>query len=162
RGPTSTLTFTGADPHMTSRWLVLSLVLVLAIFGGAACGVARAADDHGGHHEPSPEEEVMDQCDWHFFENSAFSFHIKLCWFHIGRYGFPSKFMILEVVAAALIAWLVIGLAKRMQTGDPVQGLLWNALEAVALFIRDEIARPYMGGHDDHGHDDHAAHGDDA
>ena len=53
--------------------------------------------------------------------------------------------MILQLMAAALIAWLVIGLAKRMQTGDPVQGPFWNALEAIAQFIRDDIARPYLG-----------------
>ncbi|OAI53166.1 hypothetical protein AYO44_16235 [Planctomycetaceae bacterium SCGC AG-212-F19] len=153
---------------MTSRWLLLSLVLTLGLFGSAACDAARAAEEHGAHQEPAPEDEVMDTCNWHFFENSAFSFHIKLCWFHVFGYGFPTKFMILQLVAAGLIAWLIIGLAKRMQTGDPVQGPLWNALEAVTLFIRDEIARPYLGGHDDHdehaahGHDEHAAHGHDA
>jgi F-type H+-transporting ATPase subunit a len=144
---------------MTSRWLLLSLVLTLGLFGGATCGAARAADDgHHGHHEPAPQDEVMDQIyEWHFFDNTAFSFKIPLGWFKIFGYPFPTKFEILQLFAAGTIAWLVIGLAKRMQTGDPVQGPLWNALEAVALFIRDEIARPYMGGHEDH-HDDHAAH----
>src|SRR5262249_7982106 len=136
---------------MTFRWLLLSMALLL----GAASGMALAAAEQGGHsahHDPKPEDEVMDMGDkepyeWHFFHNTAFSFSIKLGWFEIFGYRFPTKYMVLQVMAAALIAYLMIGLAKRMQTGDPVHGLLWNALEAIAQFIRDDIARPYLGGH---------------
>jgi F-type H+-transporting ATPase subunit a len=139
---------------MTFRWLFLSIALLLS-----AAPMALAAADHGdpgAHHEPTPQEEVMDQrYVWHFFNNTAFSFSIKVGWFEIFGYRFPTKYMILQLMAAALIAYLMIGLAKRMQTGDPVHGLLWNALEAIAQFIRDDIARPYLGGHDDH--HDHAA-----
>jgi F-type H+-transporting ATPase subunit a len=149
---------------MTFRWLLLSIALLL----GAASGVALAAADHedpAAHHEPTPQEEVMDQrYVWHFFNNTAFSFSIKVGWFEIFGYRFPTKYMILQVMAAALIAYLMIGLAKRMQSGDPVQGLLWNALEAIAQFIRDDIARPYLGGHEEHAADEgHAAgeHGHD-
>lgn len=165
---------------MKFRWLSLSVVFLLATI--AACGFVRADDAHpapvehkdqghdhdhatpsagGAHHgphEPTPQEEVQDhEHSWHFFDNSQFHFHIPMGWFDIFGKPFPTKFMIVELLAAVLIAWLVIGLAKRMQTGDPVQGPLWNAMEAVALFIRDEIARPYLGGHDHH--DEHAGHG---
>lgn len=169
---------------MKFRWLVLSIVLLFGTL--AAWGVARAddahpvaaeekghghaaTDEHHEHHELTPQDEVMDSTTWHFFENTHFAFGIKLGWFTIFGYPVPTKFMIVELIAAVLIAWLVIGLAKRMQTGEPVHGPLWNAMEAVTLFIRDEIARPYLGSghddhhdhgeHDDHGHDQHAASG---
>lgn len=137
---------------------------ILLLVSAAGTALAAAADhgEHAGHHEPTPQDEVLDMGDkapyeWHFFDNTAFSFKIKLGWFQLFGYRFPTKYMILQLMAAGLIAWLVIGLAKRMQTGDPVRGVFWNALEAITLFIRDDIARPYLGGHDDH-HAEHPAH----
>src|SRR5262249_29177866 len=77
---------------------------------------------------------------------------IDLGWIKIGPYGIPTKFMLLELLAAALIILLMMGLARRMRDGNPVEGPLWNALEGIVLFVRDEVARPYLGGHH---HDDH-------
>ncbi len=57
-----------------------------------------------------------------------------------------TKFMLLEVVAAALIAAAFIGLARRIADGRPPKGRLWNFLEAVILYMRDEVIRPAIGG----------------
>jgi F-type H+-transporting ATPase subunit a len=59
-----------------------------------------------------------------------------------------TKFMILEVVAALLIAAIFIPLARRIATGGPPRGRLWNMFEAMLLFMRDEVARPSIGKHD--------------
>jgi F-type H+-transporting ATPase subunit a len=65
--------------------------------------------------------------------------------------GDIKKYHILSLVAAALVAGLMIPLAKRISTGEPVRGTLWNMLEALLLFIRDEVARPNIhSGHDHH------------
>jgi F-type H+-transporting ATPase subunit a len=59
-----------------------------------------------------------------------------------------SKFMILEAVVAVLLIAIFWRLAHRIKDGKPVRGRLWNMFEAFLLFIRDEVARPAIGGHD--------------
>lgn len=74
-----------------------------------------------------------------------------------------SKYMILEVVLAAFLLLLFSRLAAKLRTGAPAKGRLANLLEAMILFVRDQIARPAIDSHDHHdhhGHDD--AHGHDA
>ena len=73
-----------------------------------------------------------------------------------------TKFMVLQVVAAAIVFVVFRGLSKRVAGGKPAQGRFWNFWEAIALYIRDEVVRPTIGdGHHDHG-DDHgdSSHGD--
>ena len=65
-----------------------------------------------------------------------------------------TKFMVLQVVAAAMVFIIFRGLAKRIQSGQPATGRFWNFWEAIALFIRDEVVRPTIGDHH-HDHDDH-------
>jgi F-type H+-transporting ATPase subunit a len=59
-----------------------------------------------------------------------------------------TKFMVLEVVAAVLMAALFIGLASKIRNGRLPNGRLWNLLEAMLVFIRDKVARPAIGEHD--------------
>lgn len=59
-----------------------------------------------------------------------------------------TKFMVLELVAALLIAAFFIGLALKIRYGQPPSGRLWNMLEVMYLFIRDQVARPAIGHHD--------------
>lgn len=59
-----------------------------------------------------------------------------------------SKFMVLEVVAAVIVAGVAIRLARRVGETDRPRGRLWNFFEAVLLFIRDEVARPAIGHHE--------------
>ena len=80
-------------------------------------------------------------------------------------FGFQlTKFMVLQVVAAAFTLFVFRGVAKRAASGEPVKGRFWNFWEALALFIRDEVVRPTIGDdhhHDDHGHgDSHGGHGE--
>ena len=60
-----------------------------------------------------------------------------------------TKFMVLEVVAALLICFLFIPLARRIAGGSVAKGRLSNLLETFCVFIRDEVARPAIG-HDAH------------
>jgi F-type H+-transporting ATPase subunit a len=72
-----------------------------------------------------------------------------------------SKYMILEVVLAAILFFIFTRLAARLRNGDPAKGRFANLFEAMILFVRDQIARPAIDSHDhhdeDHGHGD--AHG---
>ena len=60
-----------------------------------------------------------------------------------------TKFMVIELVAAIIVAVLAIALANKVSRSAGVtHGRLWNALEAILLFMRDEVARPAIGSHD--------------
>lgn len=58
-----------------------------------------------------------------------------------------SKFMVIQVVVALLLAWLFIGLVGRLRNSgaNAVKGRMANALEAILLYMRDEVARPAIG-----------------
>ncbi len=56
-----------------------------------------------------------------------------------------TKFMVLEVVAAVLVAAAFIGLARRIADGQPAKGRFWNLCEVFLIFIRDDIVRAAMG-----------------
>jgi F-type H+-transporting ATPase subunit a len=58
-----------------------------------------------------------------------------------------TKFMVLELVAALAMIFIFIPLARRMASGAPPRGKLWNCFEMILVFIRDEVARPAIGGH---------------
>ena len=62
--------------------------------------------------------------------------------------GGQYKFMILQLLAAALILTGFLWLAKKVRTGETPKGRLWNLLESMLLFIRDDVARPTLGEHD--------------
>jgi len=73
-----------------------------------------------------------------------------------------SKYMVLELVLAAILVLLFTRLAAQLRSGAPARGRLANLFEAMIVFVRDQIARPAIDSHDDHGHghdDGHAAHG---
>ncbi len=70
---------------------------------------------------------------------------------HAPAFGFDfklTKFMIIEVVVAVVIAVVFIRLAARMRGGAAPKGRLWNLFETMIVFIRDEVARPAIGKHD--------------
>jgi F-type H+-transporting ATPase subunit a len=83
----------------------------------------------------------------------------------VGDYLVGSKYQLLVVLAALIVTALMIPLARRMASGEPVRGPLWNALEGLLLFIRDEVVRPNIQDthhhhHHDHKHDGDHGHGD--
>ncbi|HEV3339209.1 MAG TPA: F0F1 ATP synthase subunit A [Pirellulales bacterium] len=59
-----------------------------------------------------------------------------------------SKFMILEVVAGVILIFVFSRVASWISTGARPRGKLWNLLEAMLLFVRDQIAVPAMGKHE--------------
>jgi F-type H+-transporting ATPase subunit a len=77
-----------------------------------------------------------------------------------------SKYMILEVVLAAILLAMFSRLAATLRSGAPPRGRFANLFEAMILFVRDQIARPAIDSHDHHDesdaghahrHDGHAA-----
>jgi F-type H+-transporting ATPase subunit a len=56
-----------------------------------------------------------------------------------------SKYMIIEVVIAIIIVALFTWLASRVRSGGAPKGKLWNFLEGILLFVRDQVARPAIG-----------------
>lgn len=75
-------------------------------------------------------------------------------WFEVPAIDVPAftielkltKFMVLELVAAALILVIFIRLARRIVTGERPQGKFWNLFEAMLVFIRNDVVRPAIGG----------------
>ena len=64
-------------------------------------------------------------------------------------FGFQvTRFMVMELVAAILIAAIIIPLARHIARHPVTRGPFLNAFEAMVLFIRDGVARPTIGGHD--------------
>lgn len=58
-----------------------------------------------------------------------------------------SKFMLLSVVVAIALYVLFNKLAEKIKHGEVARGKFWNALEAVLVYVRDNIAHPAL--HDD-------------
>lgn len=58
-----------------------------------------------------------------------------------------SKFMVIQLVVALLLAWLFIWLVSKMRSsgGEAVKGPMANALEAILLYMRDDVARSAIG-----------------
>jgi F-type H+-transporting ATPase subunit a len=56
--------------------------------------------------------------------------------------------MILITLTAVIVAVMLIWLGKKMRTGEPPRGKLWNMLESLVFFVRDKIARAGIGEHD--------------
>lgn len=59
-----------------------------------------------------------------------------------------TKFMVIEVVVAVLMVAIFVTLGRKMASGRPPKGRLWNLFEVMILFVRNEIARPAIGSHD--------------
>jgi F-type H+-transporting ATPase subunit a len=59
-----------------------------------------------------------------------------------------SKFMVLELFAAAIMAFVFIRVGRRIATGKAPKGKGWNLCEAMLVFVRDEIAVSAMGKHE--------------
>ncbi len=60
----------------------------------------------------------------------------------------PTKFIVLELIAAIVVCSVFIWLGKKMKGGDAPKGKLWNMLEAGVVYIRDEVAKPAIGSED--------------
>lgn len=91
----------------------------------------------------NPFEEVLDTDRFPILETKGWVIHLpKIFGFQI------TKFMVLELLAAGLIAWIFIALARRVRSGEPARGPFWNAFESLLTFVRDQVARPALGDED--------------
>lgn len=81
---------------------------------------------------------VADANSFHFMFGTGLELG-KICGIQI------TKFMVLEILAGILTLALFIPLAKRVRTGNPVKGRLWNLLEVFLLFLRNDVVRPAIG-----------------
>ena len=89
---------------------------------------------------------VLDTMQWHFFE--SLHWEIPMIGSHsaFGGKGFGlTKYSILMLIAAGIILAIYLPLAKKIQTGDAPRGTWWNLFESILTFIRDDIAKPYIG-----------------
>lgn len=59
-----------------------------------------------------------------------------------------TKFMVLEVVAALLLIVFLSRVASKIKRQGVAKGAFSNAIEAMVVFIRDEVAEPAIGHHD--------------
>lgn len=97
----------------------------------------------------NPLDHVVDSDEIELFESfGPHAIHIPAL-FHYKMFGqelqFPTKFMLLEVVAAVLVALFYIPLARQMQSGRLPSGWQENAREVLLTFIRDSVAKPAIG-----------------
>lgn len=59
-----------------------------------------------------------------------------------------TKFMVLELIGALVLIAVFVPLARKVRSGGPPRGRIWNLLELMVVFIRDQVARPTIGSHD--------------
>lgn len=59
-----------------------------------------------------------------------------------------TKFMVIESVVALIMCAVFILLARRLRGGQQPKGRLSNMLEAMLVYLRDNVARPAIGSHD--------------
>ncbi len=93
-------------------------------------------------HEHSPLDHVLDTKDWTIFDSLFGGVHI-----HLPKiFGLQlTKYMILELIAAGLVAAVFIPLCRRARSGETPKGPFWNAFESLLTFIRNDVARPNLG-----------------
>jgi F-type H+-transporting ATPase subunit a len=86
------------------------------------------------------------------FAHVVDSTHIELPFgieIHLSLFGWEfTKFQLLITLCAVLVGWMMIWLGRKMRSGEPARGRLWNLAESLLFFVRDKIARPGIGEHD--------------
>jgi F-type H+-transporting ATPase subunit a len=100
----------------------------------------------------NPLDHVVDTPHWEISTSLGWSIDLSPLHFYVGNHCFQvTKFMILEVFAALFLVAIYVWpgrLARRVRDGAPPRGLFWNFFEVPLTFIRDQVAKPYIGEHD--------------
>jgi F-type H+-transporting ATPase subunit a len=100
----------------------------------------------------NPLEHVSDSGTWVLCE--SLGLEIPLYKLHFTLFGHEfrfTKFMLFELLAALLLVAIYVWpgrLAQRARTGEVPKGPFWNAFEGLLTFIREQVAKPYIGEHD--------------
>src|SRR5271166_5363491 len=58
-----------------------------------------------------------------------------------------TRFMVMELVAAVLVIVVMVPVVRHIARNYVSRGRFANMIEALLLFIRDDVARPAIGGH---------------
>src|SRR5947209_3317123 len=101
----------------------------------------------------NPLEHVSDSDSIHIFETLGGGVSIPLPAIPMpwGHHFQITKFMVIELLVALIILAIYVWpgrLAQRAAAGEAPRGAFWNCFEVLLTFIRDEVARPYIGEHD--------------
>ncbi|MCS7167033.1 MAG: F0F1 ATP synthase subunit A [Gemmatales bacterium] len=97
----------------------------------------------------SPLEHSKDSAVWTFFDNrltGKVELHLPAIPLPFREEPFQiTKFMVIELLAALLLIVIYVPIARRARTGQPPKGYFWNCFEVILTFLRDEVAKPYIG-----------------
>ena len=58
-----------------------------------------------------------------------------------------TRFMLMEVIAAVLMVAVLVPVVRHIARNPVSRGWFMNMIESIIMFIRDEVARPAIGGH---------------
>ncbi len=137
------------------RWAVALAGLAAGFFIAGALWMVQIGPPRAAPHIPKPEEHVSDTPYLHvtdiLFGGSPEhpGWVIPLPKIPLFGYEFQiTKFMILELIAAAAAIVIFVPLCRKASRGDLPRGPFWNAFESLLTFIRNEVARPNLGEHD--------------
>jgi|SoiMethySBSTD1v2_1073268.scaffolds.fasta_scaffold55273_4 F-type H+-transporting ATPase subunit a len=86
-----------------------------------------------------PFAESADSHHWVVFKSLGLDWHLP---------HWLSRFMVLEAIAAIIVLAVFIPACRRIGRGDVPKGRFAHFVEALLLFIRDEVAIPTIGEHD--------------
>jgi F-type H+-transporting ATPase subunit a len=86
-----------------------------------------------------PFAESADNYEWTFFHTAKIEIEFP---------EWLSRFMVLEFFAFAIVLLVFVPACRRISRGEVPKGRLTNFVEAILLFIRDEVAIPTIGEHD--------------
>ncbi len=97
-------------------------------------------------HGANPLEHVLDQPNLELPWVQPPTFELKIPLPEI--FGIQiTRFMVMELVAAALMVLVLIPVVRHITRQYVSHGKFVNMFEAMLLFIRDDVARPAIGGH---------------
>jgi F-type H+-transporting ATPase subunit a len=97
-------------------------------------------------HSESPLSHVIDHptIELPWWNPPTFEYRIELP----EIFGFQlTRLMVMELLAAALMIGVLVPVARHIARTPFSRGWFMNAFEAILLFIRDDVARPAIGGH---------------
>lgn len=84
----------------------------------------------------NPFEHVLDTRHWHIFDTRDIGFELPWPF---------TKYVVLMLLAGLLIFLIYVPIARRARNGEAPRGGWWNCFESILTFIRDQLAKPYIG-----------------
>src|SRR5271167_3502689 len=97
-------------------------------------------------HGANPLEHVLDHDELEIPWVNPPTFELKI---HLPQiFGLQiTRFMVMELVAAVLVIVVMVPVVRHISRNYVSRGRFTNMIEAMLLFIRDDVARPAIGGH---------------